>query len=325
MAKNLTLLTDLGTKEVSLVRRGANRKKRFPVFKSEEDMDEQMHDILEAVIETEAEGEDALIEAFEKQKISDRAMSAAKGALRILNAFKDEPGMKDAVTRLVELAGYPAPKAKAKDEDPCPKPKGADLSAKQKKQEEGDEGDGKRVKKSHEPGSAAGLDALPEEIRGQVETVFKAQDEQIQKALDRAEEAEKILKAERDERQRQEFVAKAKDDLSHFPGASAEELGVMLKGLHDVNPELAEQQMQRMKAASEALKKSEVLGEVGKAGPDDTSGSAWDRVQKAAAGIVEKSDVLMTKEKAIAHILKSNPKLYQEYLDEHPAQIQPGM
>jgi len=93
------LLTDVQVKEVSLVRRPANRRK-FLLFK-EDNVDEELIELLKLALEN----EDEVDEALAKAKLSDKAAKAVKGALRLLTAYKDELP-KDIIETLAGLAGY---------------------------------------------------------------------------------------------------------------------------------------------------------------------------------------------------------------------------
>lgn len=84
--KGLTSLSDYEVDEVSVVGRGANRKKRFPVTKAAE---ANMQDVLKAVLETETDLEANIEEVF-KTALSDKGKDAMRGAVRLLNAFRDE-------------------------------------------------------------------------------------------------------------------------------------------------------------------------------------------------------------------------------------------
>jgi len=299
--KEIHELTDLHSMEVSLVDRGANLKKRFPIFKEKGFMEHE--EILKAVLDTEVDEESNFSEWFEKAGVSDKGQGALKSALRILNAYKDELP-KDALDKLAAAAGYPAPKAKQKEdeeeeEDRYPKPKEK----------------GKKVSKS-----ADGDDAkLPDNFQA----ILKAQKDEIEAVRKESERVKDELKKERDARELEGWIAKAKSELLYFPGKSIEEMGAMLKSLSDSNPELAKAQFESMKTASDALKSSKAFGEsCGSAFGKSASGSALDRIEKMAAGLVEKSaDPKFTKEKATSLVLERNPELYTQYRDEHPAQF----
>lgn len=292
MDKDLTALNGLKAAEVSLVKRGANLKKRFPVFK--EKGEGQMDEILKTVLESETDNEAALMEFMKAAKISEKGMSAARGALRILNAFKEEIPA-DVIAKLEDLAGYKKPDGKYPEPTDKKKP----------------------VAKS------ADDDGNKPELPPEVQAILKRQEDELSAVKKEAADNAAALKAERDARELQSWTEKARSELSHFPGKSAEEMGKVLKSLHDVNPELAKSQFEQMKTASETIKKSALLAEAGAAVPG-ASGSAWDQIEKMANAMVEKSeDPRMNKARAISDVMKARPDLYQRYLEEHPDQVKP--
>lgn len=320
----INVLTGLETAKVALVNRGANKKPRFPVWKSEEiDMNE-MQEILGAILEVEAENENKIEEIF-KQKLSAKGVNAVKGALRLLNAYKDELP-KDVMSKLATLTGGPAVKQedKKKEETKEQKKKEEEEEAKKQKNK------GKDKEKYGYP-MAKALDGLDDDLRDKIEPVVKAlgdaraeeiakAEEEIQKANERAEEIAKTLKVERDLRQTKEWIAKAETDLSHYPGKSSEELGAELKSLHDHDSKMAESHFETMKTASEAIKKGDLLRQVGSPG-GGAAGSAEDKLEQMAQQYVAKSsDGAMTIEKARVAVQEQHPEMYDDYLDEHPEQ-----
>jgi len=299
--KGLTELTDLNAFEVSLVDAGANKKKRFPVFKQEEF---SMDEILKAVLETEIDEEGKLNDWFEKAKLSAEGQNAVKGALRLLSGYKDQiPG--DVLSKLSELVGFPASEKKTKKsnekEDEIP------ISEKKKAECKPEEEEMRKVKK---------------ELSPELEEIFKAQEIQLAAMKSANEEITKALKVEKDKRETAEWIDKASRELSHFPGKSAKDLGVMLKALNDSSPERAQEQFALLKSASDAMKTSSIFKEAGIGGAADSqNGSAWEKIEKMASGLVEKSaDKSFTVAKAIDLVIQRNPALYQEYLNEHPRQ-----
>ncbi len=292
--KDLTALSDLQAAEVSLVKRGANQKKRFPMFKEEQMADDQQ-EILKAVLETESEGEKELVEYLQVEKASDKGVSAAKSALRILQAFKDEmPGQ--ILAQLAKIAGL----EKAQDEKP--------------EDEEDEEMTEKKVKKTEE---------VQPEVSEEAQKIFKAQAEQIEALQKQNEEVTKALTEEKDKRELEAWIAKAENELSHYPGKSFEDMGKLLKSLSDANPEMAKEQFDNMKTASDALKESEIFKEIGGRSASKDSKSAWAEIERLADGLVEKSsDINYTKEDAVSKVLETErgSKLYQKYLDENPQQ-----
>lgn len=240
MTEKITELTELKALEVSLVDAGANKKKRFPIFKQELDMDE----ILKAVLETEVDEEAKLGEWLEKAKLSDKGKAAVTSVLRMLSAYKDELP-KDVLDALAATVGYD--KAKAKKEEP------------KKEEDEEMTEEKKEVKKEEmDPEVAAVMKAQATEMEA-----LKAQNEQITKAL----------RAETDARKLMEWTAKAEQELSHYPGKSAKELGLMLKTAEDKDPEFAKQQFEVLKSASVAFAASPILKEAGRTGGADHRGA----------------------------------------------------
>lgn len=289
--KPLTSLEDFHPFEVSLVKAGANRKKRFPVWKQEQEMD-NFDEVLKSILETELDEEAGLIETIEKidkAQMSEKGKNAIKAALRILSGFKDEMP-KSAMDALAAAAGYPGPKMGQKeDEEGC-------TMAKVKK-----DGEGEPIEKG-----------LPEAIQKRLDD-----SEAENRAL--KEQVDTITKALEDQKEKSDlagWVAKAEKELTHFPGKSYEELAKSLHALAKVDPKLADAQFEQMKAASDALKQSEVFKSAGGRGQDAT-GSAMAKIEEMADALIEKSgDLDITKEKAIAKVLERRPDLYDAYIKE---------
>jgi len=139
MPSEIRQLGQLETLEVSLVPRGAN-KKRFALRKSE---DEVMDEIIKAVLENDLDNEAAIDKVLKAAKMSEKAQGAIKAMLKLAAGFKDEMPA-DMMKMLSKLAGYDVGT-----------PEGF---APQKKSDE--------------------LDALPPEVRAKVEALWKANDEQ---------------------------------------------------------------------------------------------------------------------------------------------------
>ena len=299
MDKPLTAVTSMEASEVSLVDKGANRKKRFPIFKSEERMDSE---ILKAVLETEVDGEKRLAELLAKAELSDKGQAAVQAAVRLLSSFKDELP-EGVMGMLQEAAGLPSEAPEAND---------AEKTEDGKEDEEPEEaaaGDAEKAETEDE--------AMSEDIKKELEV----RDLQLVELKKQNEEFQKSLKVERDARELAVWVDKAKADLSHYPGKSSDELGAMLKTLHDTAPEIAQAQFEQMKVASEALKESTLLKSAGASGGSVSGGSAWDKIEKLADGYIEKAENGTDRATAIAKVLEMNPDLYSAYLQENPKQI----
>lgn len=264
-------------------------------------MDEQSMTVLKSVLETEVDSEAQLEEIFKAEKVSKKGLDAIRGALRILNGFKEELP-KDVMKKLAAMAGY-APPGK-EEEDEYPKPK-----------------DGK-VSKS---------DELPPEVKAIMEPILKAQSEQIEALKAQVAKSDEALSKERDERAMAGWVEKCEKELAFYPGKSSEDLGKMLHVLAKQDAKLAEEQFTSMKQASVAIEKSALLTDHGlKPGASSRSsvatGTAWDAIQKMADGLVEKSEGgRLPRHVAVQQVLKTEQgkALYTQYLDEHPAQSEP--
>jgi hypothetical protein len=269
-------------------------------------------EILKAVLEAQADGEEQLSEILTKSELDDKGIAAFKAAYRLLKGFEDKLPKETALATLAELTGYKLPVEKAKGEVP---PQFMSDEDKKKKEEE----EKMNMKKS--------LEGLPEDIQKQFEEIEKANQAKIDElsaknaeVVKKNEEIEKALKAEQDRRELESWIAKAKDELDGIPGKSSDELGATCKKMADVDPELANEQFEIMKKSSDALKQGALYKELGGKGAD-TTGSAYSKLQKKADAIIEKSDSALTKEQAFAKALEQNPALYQEYMNENPSQM----
>ncbi|MGB9886746.1 MAG: hypothetical protein ACPLRW_07110 [Moorellales bacterium] len=254
-----------------------------------------MEEILKAVLETELDNEKKVDEVLKAAKLSEKAQNAVKGALRLLNAYKDELP-KDCMRMMAELAGYgyPEPAEKAKD-------KGED--EKKKKEKYGYPAPTKKADGSLD------FSNIPEEVRPMIEALWKEHEEAVKKA----QELEQVLKAEREERLRKEYVQKAATEFANLP-IKPEEFGLVLKGLAEKAPEEYAKLEGVLKAANEAIEKGALFAEIGRSG-GLVGGSAMAKIEEVAKSLVQK-DASMTKEQAIAKALELHPELYTEYLQE---------
>jgi hypothetical protein len=297
MPKTVMELRDVKTHEVSIVDKGANKKGRFPIFKQESQMDEE---IMKAVLETEVDEENSLADYVTKSELDDKGAMALKAALRILKSFKDKL-TPDALNTLATIAGYEEPVSKAAP------PK----EAKKEDMEEEEEEEALAIKKS--------LDGMPDEVKEHFEAITKAQEEITKAQEDKIVKLEKALKQEQDRRELETWVAKAREDLVALPGKTPEEHGEAFKKMADADPKLAEDQYNILKSAADAVKKSALYSELGGRG-QDTTGTAYSKIMKKAEQLIEKSSESMTKEQAFQKALVANPELYNDYMIENPAQ-----
>lgn len=316
------ILTDLDTKEVSLVSRGANLKDRFPVFKTEKRMGD-MESVVKAVMETEVDGEDALRRSL-GDTVGEQGGAAAVSAMRLLKSFADQLPS-EAVAQIVEASGHKGLVAKQdseEDEEDEKKKKKVDDESeypppdKKKQDDEEDEEDEENKKKREDY-------MTPDEMKKAVAKSEEAT-EAVLKQLKASEAALEEIKKREEIR---EWTQKAKDELAYFPGMSSDDLGKELCELNRQNPELAQRLFKSHKMTSDAMKQSSAFQRagVGGTGSDTSSGSVHDRVVKMARQAVEKSaDLEMTEAQAVAKVYKNNPHLYAEYAAENPLQYGGG-
>jgi hypothetical protein len=299
MPKELTELSNFPPEEVSLVDKGANKKPRFPITK-ELGMDQE---ILKAVLETPTDENASLEEWVKKADLSDKGSSAVEGIVRILNGFRDELP-EDVFSVLTKAAGFPVPEDE--DEEKKKKKKACPEEEKEMKEE--------KVKKEVTPSEAQPVennDAVLKAYKTELDAL-KAQNEAVEKAL----------KEERDQRILTSWVQKAKEHLSYLT-ETPEELGATLKDLAEVKKEMADKHFEQLKKASDAIKNSEIFEEKGLAGHGAVKAdSAWGKIKEIANGFVEKSGHEMTEAQSINKALftEKGKKLYEQYLDENPAQ-----
>lgn len=296
------MLTRMQTAELSLVKRGAN-KKSYAFAKSENAMNP-----IHAVMSAPAEGEEQFVALMKSAGASEERVEAAVAAYRLQKGFADVLKSEDLAV-IAKAAGYKKAAKKGEDDE------------EESDDEEDDKDDmpfGKKkkaaTKKSAEPDFAQ-LDAA---TRAQVQAVFKSNEELTQKSAN----LEGIVKTLLDERTMGEYVAKAKE-FSHVPG-KPEEIAVLMKSAHDSSPELAKGLEKLLQSMNEIVSKSALLGTIGSSGSGGSSGgSAWAKLEAMADGLVMKSsDGKLSKEQALARVMKSaeGRVLYAEYLGEHPAQ-----
>jgi hypothetical protein len=307
MADTITALTDLETFEVSVVKRGANKRK-FALTKSEKQMPQkEMNEVLKSLVESGEIEDVAKVDAVAKAaKLSEKSAAALAAVAKIADGFKDDPAVKLALAKLFG-------KDEADDEE-----EDAEDAKKAKKKA--------AAKKSDDAGNGEDKETpvTKTEFPPEMQAILKANEEAIKKAQEENTRLAEVIKKERDEREVKEWVAKSAADLRYIPGQSAEQLGRVLKELQDKNGlEMANKHFDMLKASSALVSKSAMFREhgAGGAGASDASGSAWDRIKKLADSIVVK-DAKLTGAKAVQMVLKAHPELYAEYKAEHPRQFE---
>jgi hypothetical protein len=147
-----------------------------------------------------------------------------------------------------------------------------------------------------------------EEVR---EEVSKAM-EIVKAANARAEEAEKIAKAERDQRLVREFVAKAQSFTS-LP-INPETFGPVLKKLSEaLSDEEYDAVTKALAAGNETMANASLFGEIGKRGGYQPT-EAIAKVDTSAEEIAKAQNISI--EAARTQVFESDPALYDQYLQE---------
>jgi hypothetical protein len=302
MPRRITKLTNVQTQEVSLVRRGANNK-RFALTKSKES---KMHfsELLKTVLETEAEGEDKLVATLKANGADEDAIQVAVANYRLQNGFRDQLSP-DEFNAVAKAAGY---QEKAKEP---PKDK--------------DEDKADAAGKPPFPGAKPPFKAKSEksaDMNLEMDRVLKAQQNEIEALRKESQGLQEILKAERAERIRKEYVAKCAKEFPLVPGMTSDEMGEMLQKAYEVSDEFGQNLEKQWTQTQASLSKSQLLVNQGFVSANDGSPvqGAWGKIQELAKQRVQKADGGLSEAKALDMVLKENPDLYQEYLNENPAQ-----
>lgn len=344
MARKIRKLGQLDTHGVSLVDRGAN-KKRFAIVKTERDVN--ITKLLVDVIEKgEMPGDsDEFDKMCKDEGLEGQAAETFKAIVKLAGTYKDHDAMKSALVKAL-------PKFLGMDNTTA---KSADLDEEEDEDEDEDDPTMTTTKKS-EDGTAVVVaattvektevqkaeemsEAVAKAVKAQLEVVTKSQ-EAIIKSL-----TEQVAKADSDRRDAQ-WIMKAEKDLAFVPGQTTEQLAKMLKGLEDKDAAFAETQFQALKAMSlqmQAITKQR--GYTGSAQPNSgaVANDAFQAILKAAepavaatVNVVKSYDsskalgvkpVQITKAaeyEAVTAALVADPALYEAYLNEHPEQTNQG-
>jgi hypothetical protein len=291
-------LKGLNVEEVSLVNKPANER-MFLLLKQEGGNTlEVLNDVLKSLneLDIDLDNSEGIENILKKMKLSEKACDAAKGALKLMTAYKEEMP-KGFMEKLISMAGY----GEMEDEEmekPA-NPKGGKEMPKQPLVAEK-----KRMKK--EDGSLD-IDAIPEESRELVQMLWKEHESAIKKA----DELEAILKAEREIRITKEYQERG----ANFPNiGTAEAVGGILKKAYEVSAEYGLQVETSLKDANAKIEKSDLFKEIGSDAVSNND-SSWAKIEELAKSYVAKGDG-RTMAQAIDRVLAENPQLYEEYIRE---------
>jgi len=311
----LTQLKDLTGYEVSLVPKGANKKKRFLVVKENGDLD--MDKLLEAILKEGLKDEEAVDKVAKSLGLEEDGTKVLKAILKMVGA-DESPLSKEKLMKALKEMGCDTEKEDSEDgksEDD----KDGDQSSVNKegdKPTENKEGEGMptKVPVRKEDGSWD-LDGVDENIRPALEVVCKS-NEQLAKSLEDQKSENKTLAdklaAEKDARILKEFEEKAKS-YGHL-GEDATKLAKVLKSVHDADPENGKAVEEILKAANSKIEEGSLFEEKGTTGGINAGADAWTKIEKTAEEVAKKESI--SKAEAIDLVLKRNPELYKEYEDE---------
>lgn len=136
-------------------------------------------------------------------------------------------------------------------------------------------------------------------------------------AAERAEKAETLAKAERDQRVEKEFIAKAETEFPHL--GDSNELGPRLKRMSEtLSKEDYDAHLATLKASNEQIAKGNLFAELGAGGDGRPGNSAGtqdaDKLAKAAAEI-RKADSSLTQYEAMKLALSQDREAQAAYLN----------
>jgi len=274
-------LTKLKVAEVSLVGVPANRR-RFLLTKSmtEEGSDDMDGDVMSALMES----------------------------LKLLSPFRDK-GCSDLVMGMEKMA--------AGEEWPfmlkmTPTPGDVHVGSTELDKGEADPPDDTSIVKEDDArmdDKKIDLTTLPPEVKEQIDQLFKSQEEAIKKA----EALEASLNEEKDKRLTEEALAIAKG-FSHLP-IKPEDFAKVIKELKATAPGSWAEVEKALTAADKVIAEGKLFEEIG-SGARTTVSSIMGKINAMADGIIQKSEIKLTREQAIDKVLKDNPALYNDYLAE---------
>ena len=148
---------------------------------------------------------------------------------------------------------------------------------------------------------------LPPAVR---EALEKAEAE-AESTRKRAEAAEKLAKAERDERVRREFIAKAEKDFPHL--GKADELGPRLMRMSEtLSDEDYQAHLTQLAAANEQIAKGALFEEFGASG-DNLATNDLESLEKRAEEI-RKSDSGLSEYEAMQRAMREDREAQARYL-----------
>jgi hypothetical protein len=269
-------LEEVQPHEVSLVARAANRR-TFLALKSEGG--DKVSEVLDAIMETEAENEGAFLSVLKTAGVPDDAAERMLAGYRLFNADRENLNPET----FASLAGAMGFSAEA---DP-------------------DNGTGQEgIIKAD---GTINAEAVPDELKG----TFEA----IQKAQETLRKENEILRERVEKREQEELLrtyTQKSEELSSLP--TDEGFAEALMGLAQKAPEEFAVIDTVLTAANAAIEKGALFERAGR--PNVGAGSVYGRIEAMAKERVAKSAGAVKLHAAREMILDENPELQEEYLKE---------
>lgn len=302
-------LFNLDPLEVSFVPSGINGR---PILITKSDKEELMdEEILKELLNMELKDEAAIDEKIvsmlpedirkEADQVS-KIQGTMKAAVKLLKGLAKQLPESERGKVLGNLSTLTGLKNVEK-EDPKPEKtkeeiakEAADVEAKKK-------ADAEKIEKEKK---------MDPELVKKLDTILKANEDLGTENKGLKEE----IKKERDLRVTKEFEEKARKE---FPNCGdAEQIGSVLKSAKDTMSEDAYKNFETVMKSNQAkLEAGNIFGEIGSNAGASADLESKIKVKKEA---IMKGNSDMTPEQAEARLWEDNPELYNEYLDENPAQ-----
>ena len=249
-----------------------------------------MKDLTAAILAAPGEIDPALAEVL-KEALSKEAEAVIADAFKMLSAVKDEMSG-ELFAKISEALGF----GKAEEDEA---------------EEEAPEAAAEEAPAEEAPEAPAPDEEEEEEAEKSIE---KSDDPKVAALFKEHEDLKALYKAEMETKRAAEFVAKAEADFANIPGATVEQVGGLLKDLHDLDQGIAERVESVLKGTQALVENVGVLGEAGSRAQAPAANDADGRIEAMARSRVEKSGGALSLAKAYEAVLRDNPKLYTESL-----------
>jgi hypothetical protein len=279
-------LSNIKTEEVSLVPKGANNKKFFLIKSADGDMVLSTEELVSRLIDSDDEAVKKICEGAPAEIAE--AVKVVKTLLQVIKDNVSDPSTNQIFQNLLkELHGE---SQMSEEEKKVETPEAAPEAQKPVEEQKGDD-----------------KPAAPEEVAKAV----KVEKENVELKKELANFKKKFEESE-NARITKEFIEEARGfkNLSMTP----EEFGPVLKSIKDATAEGYEKLMTVLKSADEMVGQSVLLASVGSDNKIASNG-AWEKIEKLAEGMVQKSSTPMKQADAISLVLKTEEgkKLYNQY------------